>query len=89
MGTIAAREALRVCELVGRALAVDLLLAAQACELRGGLACRPDLGVKVSAIRALSAAVIEDRPLDVDIEAVYQDIAAGSLGQSLVSGGSR
>lgn len=82
MGTIAAREALRVCELAGRALAVHLLLAAQACELRGGVSGRPEVAAQVAAIRHFSPAVVDDRPLDTDIEAVYQAIAAGPLGQS-------
>ena len=89
MGTIAAREALRVCELVGHALAVHLLIAAQACELRGGVAGRPGVAAQVSAIRKLSAAVVEDRPLDADVEAVFGAIATGSLGQPLSAGGVR
>jgi histidine ammonia-lyase len=80
MGTIASREALRVCELAGRAVAVHLLVAAQACELRGGLPGRPAIDASVRAIRQLSPALVDDRPLDGDIEAVHQDLAAGSLG---------
>jgi len=89
MGTIAAREALRVCELVGHALSVHLLIAAQACELRGGIDGRPEVAAQVAAIRKFSAPVVEDRPLDADVEAVYGAIAAGSLGQSLSAGGVR
>jgi histidine ammonia-lyase len=80
MGTIAAREALRVCELVGHALAVHLLIAAQACELRGALAGRPAIQSAVAAIRTLSPGLEADRPLDGDIEAVYQSVASGPLG---------
>jgi histidine ammonia-lyase len=80
MGTIAAREALRVCELVGHAVAVHLLVAAQACELRGGLPGRPALQSIVAAIRKLSPGLEDDRPLDTDIEAVFQSVAAGALG---------
>jgi histidine ammonia-lyase len=87
MGTIAAREALRVCELVGHALSVHLLIAAQACELRGGIDGRPEVAAQVAAIRKLSAPVVEDRPLDADVEAVYQAVAAGGLGLPLSSGG--
>jgi histidine ammonia-lyase len=79
MGTIASREALRVCELTGRALAVHLLAAAQACELRGGVPGRPGIDAGVRAIRALSPSVVDDRPLDQDIEAVYQALASGAL----------
>jgi histidine ammonia-lyase len=86
MGTIASREALRVCELAGRAVAVHLLVAAQACELRGGLPGRPAIADAVNALRALSPALVEDRPLDGDIEAVYQTVAAGGLGRLPAAG---
>jgi histidine ammonia-lyase len=86
MGTIASREALRVCELVGRAVAVHLLVAAQACELRGGVPGRPSIAAAVRAIRALSPALVDDRPLDGDIEAVYQAVAAGELGRLPAAG---
>jgi histidine ammonia-lyase len=86
MGTIAAREALRVCELVGHAVAVHLLVAAQACELRGGLPGRPALQSIVAAIRKLSPGLEDDRPLDTDIEAVFQSVAAGALGLRVEAG---
>jgi histidine ammonia-lyase len=86
MGTIASREALRVCELVGRALAVHLLAAAQACELRGGLPGRPAIEAVVNAVRRMSPAVIDDRPLDEDIELVFESVRTGGLGQPLVAG---
>jgi histidine ammonia-lyase len=84
MGTIASREALRVCDLVGHAVAVHLLMAAQACELRDGLSGRPAIAAAVRAIRDLSPALADDRPLDRDIEAVYQAVASGALGQPLL-----
>lgn len=87
MGTIAAREALRVCELTGHAVAVHLLTAAQACELRGGLPGRPAIGAAVAQIRELSPALVEDRPLDHDIDAVYEEVATGALGAPLPEGG--
>jgi len=83
MGTIAAREALRVCDLVARAVAVHLLAVAQACELRGGLTARPKVAAALAAVRSLSPAVLEDRCLDGDIEAVAQAVAAGTLGHTL------
>jgi histidine ammonia-lyase len=84
MGTIASREALRVCDLVGHALAVHLLIAAQACELRGGVPGRPAIAAAVRAIRDLSPALADDRPLDRDIEAVFESVASGALGQPLL-----
>jgi histidine ammonia-lyase len=83
MGTLAAREALRVCEITGRAVSVHLLAAAQACELRGGLSGRPAIAATVRAIRGLSPALVDDRALDQDIEAVYQSVATGALGRRL------
>jgi histidine ammonia-lyase len=78
LGTIAAREAMR--ELVGHAIAVHLLVAAQACELRGGLPSRPAVASVVRSIRKLSPELVDDRPLDGDIEAVYQAVVSGPLG---------
>jgi hypothetical protein len=67
-------------------VAVHLLIAAQASELRGGLPGRPAMATAVDAIRELSPALAEDRPLDHDIEAVYQAVASGLLGQPLPGG---
>lgn len=86
MGTIAAREALRVCDLVSHAVAVHLLAGAQACELRGGLGARTAVAALVRRVRALSPALEDDRCLDVDIEAVYRNVVAGELGQELATG---
>jgi histidine ammonia-lyase len=85
MGTIAAREALRVGDLVAHALAVHLLIAAQACELRGGVPGRPGVAAAVRAVRETSPALVDDRPLDGDIEAVYRSVMAGTLGQPLAA----
>ena len=86
MGTIAAREALRVCELVSHAVAVHLLATAQACELRGGLGARPAVAALVGAVRGLSPALEDDRCLDSDIEVVNQAVVAGEIGQALETG---
>ena len=86
MGTIAAREALRVCELVSHAVAVHLLATTQACELRGGLGARPAVAALVRAVRGLSPTLEDDRCLDADIEAVNQAVAAGEMGQGLEIG---
>lgn len=80
MGSIAAREALRVCDLVRHAVAVHLLAAAQACELRGGLAARPGVAAAVAAVRAHSPSLEDDRPLEADILAVQRAVAEGALG---------
>ena len=68
MGTIAARDAERVCTLTERVVSIHLLAAAQACDIRQNIAVRPLLAKTLQNIRQVSDPVIEDRPLDEDIE---------------------
>jgi histidine ammonia-lyase len=67
MGTIAARDAERICTLTERVIAIHLLAAAQACDIRQNIAVRPLLAKTLQNIRQVSDPVIEDRPLDEDI----------------------
>jgi histidine ammonia-lyase len=75
MGTIAARDAARVCTLVERVVAIHLLAAAQACEIRGRMDDRPSLALLVEKLRLLAAPTFEDRPMDADIETLAQRIS--------------
>lgn len=68
MGTIAARDAERVCTLTERVVSIHLLAAAQACYLRKKIGARPLLARVAQKIGLISAPLIEDRPLDKDIE---------------------
>lgn len=68
MGTIAARDAERVCTLTERVVAIHLLAAAQACDIRNNIEARPLLSDIINKIRSVSAPVVEDRPMDRDIE---------------------
>ena len=68
MGTIAARDAERVCTLTQRVVSIHLLAAAQACHLRKNVKVRPLLAKAAQKIGLISAPLIEDRPLDKDIE---------------------
>lgn len=70
MGTIAARDAQRICTLTERVLSIHLLAAAQACDIRENVKARPLLATTQKNIRLVSKPVIEDRPLDVDIESM-------------------
>jgi histidine ammonia-lyase len=79
MGTIAARDAERICTLTERVLAIHLLTTAQGCEIRGGLDVRPCLVDIITQIRSLSKAVLEDRELDEDIERLARAIAEKDL----------
>ncbi len=79
MGTIAARDAVRICELTERVLAIVLLAACQALELRGGPRAGSGNGALLSAVRRVAPANTGDRRQDVDIEAVVAALASGAL----------
>lgn len=68
MGTISARDAERICTLTERVVAIHLLAAAQACDIRNNIAARPLLADVMRKIRSVSAPVIDDRAMDKDIE---------------------
>jgi histidine ammonia-lyase len=68
MGTIAARDAERICTLTERVVAIHLLAAAQACDIRNNIEARPLLAGIMGKIRSASAPVLEDRAMDKDIE---------------------
>jgi len=51
-----------------RVAAIHLLAAAQACDIRADIKARPLLARALGDIRQVSDPVIEDRPLDEDIE---------------------
>jgi histidine ammonia-lyase len=68
MGTIAARDAERICTLTERVVAIHLLAAAQACDIRNNIEARPLLAGIMEKIRWVSAPVLEDRAMDIDIE---------------------
>jgi histidine ammonia-lyase len=79
MGTIAARDAARVCTLAERVVAIHLLAAAQACEIRGRLEDRTRLAFLVAELRRLAEPTYEDRPMDCDIEALAGRISAAGF----------
>ena len=72
MGTIAARDAAWQCELAGRVVAIHLMAAVQACELRGALDGRPALASLVKEVRKVVKETVFDRPMDKDIEALVE-----------------
>jgi len=79
MGTIAARDCLRIVEL-GETVAVIVLLAAcQAVDLRRPESCGVRARELHHAIRELAPMVDEDRRQDVDIEAVLRALRADEL----------
>lgn len=79
MGTIAARDCLRVLELTETTAAIATLALCQALDLRGGPRCVRSQAVH-AAVRARAARVDADRRQDGDIAAVLELLRAGALG---------
>src|SRR3990172_8918199 len=67
MGTIAARDCLRIVELAETVASILLLAAAQAVDLRGAEACTPRSLAMRDAVRAEVSTLTSDRRQDIDI----------------------
>ena len=86
MGTIAARDALRVNELTAQCTAVHFLAASQAIELRlkRGELTEELVGARILAqlrrVRAKASFLEADRPMDDCLAELTQDILTGALG---------
>lgn len=78
MATTAARDLIRVVELSEQVVAIGLLAACQAHDLRG-LAPAGRIGAVHAAIREVVPTLVEDRRMDVDVEAVLERMRAGAL----------
>ncbi|UVK36132.1 histidine ammonia-lyase [Mesorhizobium sp. AR10] len=61
-----------------RLIALELMAAAQAIDLREGLALAPATGVIHAAVRTHVPTLGEDRPLGVDAEALYASLTNGT-----------
>jgi len=79
MGTIAARDALRVVELSEGVAGIVLLAAVQAAELRGHAEEGSASGRICAAVRAVVPPLVEDRPQDDDLARVLRLHRAGGL----------
>ena len=79
MGMVAARQAQRVLDNVERMLAIELLCAAQALDLRGAVHAGTGTRAAHALIRTHVAALLDDRPMHDDVEAVCGLIDAGAL----------
>ncbi|MFD5468653.1 histidine ammonia-lyase [Kitasatospora sp. NPDC127059] len=79
MGTIAARDARSVVELVQRIAAIHLISLCQAADLRGLEVLSPPSRAAYDEVRAVCAFLDGDRPMDVDIERVAVLIQSGHL----------
>ncbi len=77
MGTIAARDARSVVELIQEVAAIHLIALCQAADLRGLERLSPETTAVHAAVRKLSPFVHADRPLAADVRRVTEAIATG------------
>jgi histidine ammonia-lyase/phenylalanine ammonia-lyase len=80
MGTIAARDARDIGELVAQVAAIQLLALCQAADLRGPELLSPATRAVHAHVRGRVAFVDQDRRMDGDIALIVADIRSGALG---------
>jgi histidine ammonia-lyase len=83
MATFAARRLATMLENTGRIVAIELMAAAQGIEFLRPLKSAPALERVMGLIRSVSLPMQEDRSLANEIEAVYQLLARGEIGDAI------
>ena len=83
MGPIAARKAMQIIENVQRIVAIELLCACQAADIRGAEKLGKGTKIVHSIIREKVPTLKEDRMLSEDIEKVFKIIKNGELVEAL------
>lgn len=78
MATTAARDLIRVVELAEQIVAIALLAACQAHDLRG-FAPAGRIGALRARVRAVAPRLVEDRRMDLDVQAVLERMRSGAL----------
>jgi histidine ammonia-lyase len=79
MGTLAARKAREIVANCQRVLAIELLCACQALDLRAPLKPGPATSRALSTVRKHVSKMDYDRPLFEDIEKVYELISSREI----------
>ena len=79
MGMVAARQTARVLDNVQRMVAIELLCAAQALDLRGPAQAGIGTAAALAAIRRHVPPLVEDRPLGEEIDALCRLVDEGEL----------
>jgi histidine ammonia-lyase len=87
MGMVAARQAARVLDNVERMVAIELLCAAQALDLRGPAQAGIGTAAALAAIRGHVPPLIEDRALGEDVDALCRLVDEGELEGAVGPGG--
>lgn len=78
MATTAARDLIRVLELAEQVVGIALLAACQALDLRGFERAGP-IGALHGAVRAVAPRLVEDRRMDLDLQALLERLRDGEL----------
>lgn len=78
MATTAARDLIRVLELAEQIVGIALLAACQALDLRGFERAGP-IGVLHAGVRAVAPRLVEDRRMDLDLQALLERLRGGTL----------
>jgi len=86
MAMLAARQLEQVLANVERIVAIELLAAAQALELRGASGAGAGTRSIYDRIRQLSPGLDEDRPLSTDVEALRAEIRCGGFDAGIEEG---
>jgi histidine ammonia-lyase/phenylalanine ammonia-lyase len=84
MGTIAARDARTIVEILQHIAAIHLIAIAQALDLRGIEKASPKAREARALVRARVAFLDGDRRMDRDIDAIVELIRSGELSHTLV-----
>ena len=79
LGTIAARDADRICQLAERTVSIHLMCGSRACRLRKNVEVRPALLDTIGRVERISPPYTGDRPMDLDINQLAEAIGTGSL----------
>jgi histidine ammonia-lyase len=79
MGMLAARHAARVLDNLAQIIAIELLCAAQALDLRGAQRAGGGTRAAHALIRARVQPLVDDRPLSPDVAAVLAMVESGEL----------
>ena len=87
MGMTSARRAAAALANLQRVLAIELLVASQALELRRPLTPAAATGAVLAAVRKASPALDDDRPLAAEIESVRALVADGAVTDAARGGG--
>ena len=85
MATFAARRLAQMLSNSGHVVAIELLAAAQGIEFLRPLASSPALEGVLRLVRSVSPAMMQDRSLARDMEAVHHLVASGDIGHATES----